>query len=76
MSQKLDRSYFVDDSSEDAWAFLQHEKLGRAPTVRETSDAWHVTDATVREAVEEQYWMFLDGPDDDPTKQTLEHDGE
>lgn len=89
MSGKHDRSYFVNDMGDEpgvpwmvfakglsAWAFMQHEKLGRSPTVREASDSWHVTDATVREAASEDYWMSVEGPDDDPTKQTLEHDGD
>ena len=55
------------------WAWMQP---GSKPTVRAASQAFNVTDQTIREAVEEHYWMFLSGPDDDPTKQIIEHDGE
>lgn len=88
MSPKLDRSYFVADSDTAgiswrafidglyAWTILQHEKLGAAPTVREASEAWHVLDGTIIAAAGEVYWMSVEGPDDDPTKQKLELDGE
>lgn len=45
-------------------------------TVREAAQAFDTTDAVIREAVEDHPWMFLYGPDDDPTKQIIEHDGE
>jgi len=51
-------------------------KLGRNMTVREVGDAFNLDDAQVRQAVAAHYWMFLSGPDDDPTKQEIEHEGE
>lgn len=45
-------------------------------TVREAATAFRMTDADVRRAVRAHYWMFLEGPDDDPTKQFIEHEGE
>lgn len=45
-------------------------------TVRAAAEAFNITDAQVRQAVTEHYWMYLDGPDDDPAKQTIQHDGE
>lgn len=46
------------------------------PSVRETALAFKMTDANVRRAVEAHPWMFVYGPDDDPTKQFIEHEGE
>lgn len=46
------------------------------PTVRETAEAFKMTDADVRAAIKWHPWMLLSGPDDDPTKQTIEHEGE
>lgn len=54
------------------WSALQ----GRSVTVREAATAFNMADAQVRQAVSAHYWMFLEGPDDDPTKQTIEHEGE
>lgn len=48
----------------------------RCPSVRATALAFKMTDEDVRSAVEHHYWMFLDGPSDDPTKQFIEHEGE
>lgn len=45
-------------------------------TVRAAAEAFNITDAQVRQAVEAHYWMYLDGPNDDPTKQVIQHDGE
>jgi hypothetical protein len=45
-------------------------------TVREAAIAFDVADEVVREAVNEHPWMFLVGPDDDPTQQRIDHDGE
>lgn len=45
-------------------------------TVREAAIAFKMTDADVRRAVIAHYWMFITGPDDDPTKQFIEHEGE
>jgi len=48
----------------------------RCPTVAETAAAFKMTAADVRRAVEWHPWMFVEGPDDDPTKQFIEHEGE
>jgi len=45
-------------------------------TVREIGEVFNLDDAQVRQAVEAHYWMYLDGPDDDPTKQIVQHEGE
>lgn len=54
------------------WAVLQNRQV----TVRDASVAFNIDDAQVRELVAAHVWMYLEGPDDDPTKQTIEHDGE
>ncbi len=51
-------------------------RLGRELTVREVGDAFNLDDGQVRSAVEAHPWMYLSGPDDDATKQTIGHDGE
>lgn len=45
-------------------------------TVRAAADVFHVTDAVITKAVAEHGWLFLSGPADDPTQQTIEEDGE
>ena len=47
-----------------------------AVTVAEAAMAFMVPPARIYEAVEEHYWMFLGGDGKDPTKDTIEHDGE
>jgi len=54
------------------WSMFQTETC----TVRQAAIAFNVDDAQIRQAVEAHYWMFIDGPDDDPTKQTIELEGE
>lgn len=51
-------------------------ETGRGPSVQATADAFRMTVEDVRAAVEFHYWMFITGPDDDPTKQFIEHEGE
>jgi hypothetical protein len=59
------------------WAVQQQEDPnGRQPTIRDAALAFRMTDADVRAAVEHHYWMFVTGPDDDPTMQFIEHEGE
>lgn len=48
----------------------------RHPSVQATADAFKMTVEDVRAAVAFHYWMFLSGPDDDATKQFIEHEGE
>lgn len=47
-----------------------------AKTVRAVAEAFNLDDSQVRQAAEAHYWMFVDGPDDDPTKQTIKQEGE
>lgn len=54
------------------WAAMQD----RTVTVREAATAFNTTDAVIVEAIEDASWIFVHGPDDDPTKQTIELDGE
>lgn len=84
---KLERDFFELDEDDcgipfesfvtalSVWAAMQDEK-GAVPTVRQAADEFHVTDSVIRQAVDDHYWMFITGPDDDPTKQRIEHDGE
>jgi len=50
--------------------------LGGGRSVREIGEMFDVTDDVVRRAVDESHWLFVLGPDDDPTKQMVEVDGE
>lgn len=45
-------------------------------TVEEIATALNVQPRRVIEAVEWHYWMFLEGPDDQPLKQWIYHEGE
>lgn len=45
-------------------------------TVAEAAKAFNTAPAVIREAVEDAMWISIDGPDDEPTKQRLELDGE
>lgn len=45
-------------------------------SVRHVGEVFNLDDAQVRQAVAAHYWMYLDGPDDDPHQQFIEHDGE
>ena len=54
------------------WSILQAGKT----TIRQCAAAFNLDDAQVRAAVEEHYWMYISGPDDDPEKQLIEHEGE
>lgn len=45
-------------------------------TVAEAAAAFNCTGRMVRAAIEEHPWMFANGPDDDFTKQIIEHEGE
>lgn len=52
--------------------FQQRERV----TLEEVATALNVEWQRVREAVEWHYWMYLEGPDDQPHKQWIEHEGE
>lgn len=85
--EKYGRDFFLDENSdEDAgipwenfmtalqvWSFMRPSDT--QATIREAADEFDVTDDVVRMAVDEHPWMFLGGPDDDPTKQYIDHDG-
>lgn len=59
------------------WAIMQAEGGStKQPTIRNAALAFNSPDAMIREAVEAHYWMLVTGPDDDPTKQFIEHEGE
>jgi len=45
-------------------------------SVRKVGEVFNLDDAQVRQAIRAHYWMYLDGPDDDPHQQFIEHDGE
>jgi hypothetical protein len=56
------------------WTWMQQ---GDQPsTVAATAKAFNTTPEIVRKCVREAAWMLLTGPDDDPTKQHIEHDGD
>lgn len=87
--QPYGRDFFVGENDEagipwdnfvtalQVWAFMRGEVEGssRRVTVRAAAEQFGVTDAVIREAVEEHYWMEIAGPSDDPTKQFIEHEG-
>jgi len=50
--------------------------LGGGRSVREIGELFNVTDDVVRKAVDSDHWLYVLGPDDDPTKQMIEADGE
>ena len=50
--------------------------LGGPRSIRDIGDLFSVTDDVVRRAVDDSHWLFVLGPDDDPTKQMIEADGE
>lgn len=54
------------------WSVAQN----RTVTVAEAALAFNIETRRIVEAVEWHYWMFLSGDTDDPTKQTIEHEGE
>ena len=84
---KEGRDFFVADDSDQAgipwrnfvtalqvWSFMRPSN--DSTTVREAADEFGVTDQVIRDAIDDCYWMFLGGPDDDPTKQYIDHEGE
>lgn len=55
------------------WVAMQD----RSPvTVAEAALSFNTTPGVIREAVEDAMWIGVEGPDDDPTKQRLELDGD
>jgi len=79
------REQFEDDEDE---AGIHMKSLGRAlviwttmnfgkkQTVAEAAEAFNTTPDIIREAIDEAMWICYGGPDDDPTKQIIELDGE
>ena len=62
-------------SAVQVWAFL-NEEAGKSPTVAMAAKAFSVPPQMIMDAIEEHYWMFVTGPDDDFTKMRIEHEGE
>ena len=59
-------------SALQVWQILQNRDI----SVRDAAIAFRCTDGMIREAVDAHPWMFLEGPDDDPTKQIIQDEGE
>lgn len=57
------------------WSIL-NANAGRPSTVAAAAEAFAIAPQMVLEAVAAHYWMYLEGPDDDFTKMTIEHEGE
>ena len=55
------------------WAAMNY---GKKQTVAEAAEAFNTTADVIREAIGCAMWITYVGPDDDPTKQTIELDGE
>lgn len=55
------------------WALLQQRV---DVTVAEAAKTFNVPSRCIQQAVEDHPWMYLEGPDDVPEKQTIGHDGE
>lgn len=54
------------------WAWMQPEQQ----TVADAALAFNTTPQFVRDAIAVHPWCFVSGPEDNPMKQTIEHDGE
>ena len=54
------------------WAVYNGDKV----TVADAAKAFCTTSIKVRQAIEDHPWMFVSGPDRDPSKQFIEHEGE
>jgi len=70
-----DAGVFIGDLGRSlvTWAAMQD----RYPlTVAEASIAFNTAPDVIREAIDETMWILWTGPDDDPTKQLIELDGE
>lgn len=70
-----DAGVFMEDLARalQTWAAMNY---GKKHTVAEAAEAFNTSAAVIREAVDEGYWMIWHGPDDDPTKQVIELDGD
>jgi len=56
------------------WTYCNEDR--ETPTVAAAALAFNTTPEIIRGAVGGHPWLFMSGPDDDPTKQTIESDGE
>lgn len=87
LRRPLDRDYFLDDDSDEpgvrwsdfctalqVWSWMKPGD--ERATVQHAADEFGVTCEVVRQAVQQNYWMLLLGPNDDPGKQSIDHDGE
>jgi hypothetical protein len=86
LHERYGRDFFVGEDDEagipwdnfltalQVWSFLRPSD--ERATVQEAADQFDVTTDVIRQAVNEHPWMLLMGPDDDPTKQQIDHDGE
>jgi hypothetical protein len=70
-----DAGVFADDFCRAllTWVAMQDRE---GVTVAEAALAFNTTPDVIREGIEEGYWTSWHGPDDDPTKQIIELDGE
>lgn len=64
-------SPFQLEGAIQTWSALQ----GRATSIVEAATTFNVRPELVREVVEANFWMFVVGPEGDPTKQFIEHEG-
>ena len=55
------------------WAAMNY---GKKQTIAEAAEAFNTTADVIREAIGCAMWITYSGPDDDPTKQPIELDGE
>ena len=58
------------ETAVSVWTWMQPGD--EAPTVAATAASFNTTPEIVRQCVRASEWMFLEGPDDDPTKQRVE----
>jgi hypothetical protein len=88
MHQPYGREFFIDDDEDTAgvrwddfalalfvWAFMRAERDLVPVSVRAAADEFGVTEAVVREALADQMYVRIVGPDDDPAQQRIEFDG-
>lgn len=58
------------------WSFMQNRAAVAGVTVAEAAIAFNTTPELIRQAAEDNYWMFLSPEHEtDPTKQIIEHEG-
>lgn len=74
-SPRDDAGVFIDGFGEALMTLVaMQDRVG--VTVAEAAMAFNTTPEVVREAAGGAAWISVEGPDDDPTKQRLELDGE